>query len=192
MTHVNNMRDVLALLPEEYRGELIENHLYVQPGPSPEHEEAIGELVAVLRPRYHRRSGAGWHIQTRPGLTLPEHVKVPLGIERDSYQPDVAGWRGHTRESLQFDSGNETRVVPDWICEVQSTNRAYDWDIKKPAYARLGVRYLWMVDPTREIFEAFALSEGDEYISIALGTTGVLHVQPFPELALDLATLWPL
>lgn len=199
MTEINTLRDILNLVPDGFRCEIIDNVLYVQPGPGlcpPQHEQTIGALVAELRPRYQKGTTGpgGWYIQTRPGVTLPAHlvgVKVPLGIEKDSFQPDVAGWRGHTVGSLSFTTANETAVCPDWVCEVLSTNRAYDWGTKKPAYEKLGVRYLWMVDPDERSLEAFERVNG-AYRSIAKGTGSVVlqGVEPFPGWDVVLTDLW--
>jgi Uma2 family endonuclease len=57
--------------------------------------------------------------------------------------------------------GHRFEVVPDWVCEILSESSASkDCEIKMPIYAKYGVAYAWLVDPTARTLEAYALDAG--------------------------------
>ena len=74
--------------------------------------------------------------------------------------PDLAGWR---RERMpDFPDTAYVTLVPDWVCKVLSAStRRLDLQGKRPIYAREGVAYLWLVEPTDRTLEAFELREGE-------------------------------
>jgi Uma2 family endonuclease len=81
--------------------------------------------------------------------------------------------------------------APDWVCEVLSpSTEARDRGSKLPAYAREGVRHVWLVDPDVRTLEVFRL-ESTRYV--LLGTyegEASVHAEPFDALALSLRLLW--
>lgn len=93
---------------------------------------------------------------------LPEPgVELPNTPE---LSPDLAGWRRDRLPTLPPDAA--IAVVPDWVCEILSpTTRRHNLLIKKPYYARVGFPHHWIVD-----LEA--------------------RIDPFGEVALDIATWW--
>ena len=44
-------------------------------------------------------------------------------------------------------SGAKIEVVPDWVCEVLSTNRRKDLVHKRHVLHARGVRHYWLADP---------------------------------------------
>jgi Uma2 family endonuclease len=128
----------LEALPETVRAEIINGTLYVHPLPSPWHSLVGGRLFYALYEVFERGSNrrAKWCLLRAPGVQAggsPEFV------------PDYAGWRRERFPRLPEERFTE---APDWVCEVlSSSTRSFDQDIKRPFYARIGVRHLWFLDP---------------------------------------------
>lgn len=83
-----------------------------------------------------------------------------------------------------------SRIVPDWICEVvSSTTRHHDVTIKRP-YARLGVRYLWLVDIEARAVIAHRL-DADWYTMIGRYTEdGAARIEPFEAVPMAVLSWW--
>ena len=104
--------------------------------------------------------------------------------------PDLAGWR---RERMpKFPDTAYVTLAPHWVCEVLSAStRKLDLHGKRPIYAREGVAYLWLVDPTDRTLEAFELRDG-EWVLIASAKDGdLMSIPPFDAINFSLADLWP-
>ena len=82
-------------------------------------------------------------------------------------------------------------VVPDWVCEILSpTTRRHNLLVKKPYYAKIGVRHLWIVDLSARTVAASRLQDG---LWVELGVWGdekEARIEPFGEVALDVASWW--
>jgi Uma2 family endonuclease len=173
----------LEALPENVKGEIIEGELYVQPRPRATHQLAEDVLVHEILGPYHLGRGGpgGWWILAEPGIELPGSPEVA---------PDAAGWLRERLPVLPRDSS--INVVPDWICEVQSpTTRAYDHIKKRPYYARIGVPWLWYVDPESRTVTVSRLVDG-AWLEVALhGEVERVRLEPFAAVELDLALWWP-
>ncbi len=168
-------------LPDDVDGEIIDGRLYTMLKPRPRHVKIASVIGMVVGPPYHLGSNGpgGWWILVEPGIELPEAAKIG---------PDVAGWR---RERLPELPEDPIGVVPDWICEVLSpSTRQYDLSVKRPFYARVGVPWMWIVDPEVQLVTVSRLHEGRWS---EIGTfAGDLRVQfePFESAELDLAEWW--
>ena len=103
--------------------------------------------------------------------------------------PDLAGWRRVRMPELP-DTAYFT-LAPDWACEVLSAStRRVDLQEKRPAYAREGVAYLWLVDPADRTLEAFEL-RGGEWVLIACAKDDeAVSVRPFDAITFSLGDLW--
>jgi Uma2 family endonuclease len=172
----------LQALPEGVKGEIIDGELYVQPRPRAPHADVESAIVADIKNPYDRGRGGpgGWWILAEPGIELPRSPEI---------SPDVAGWR---RERLpQLPRNTSITVVPDWICEVLSpTTRAYDMVKKRRFYAEVGVHWLWYVDVEACTVTVSRLVEGS-WLEVGVhGGDERVRLEPFPEVALDLALWW--
>ncbi|CAM3259671.1 Putative restriction endonuclease domain-containing protein [Corallococcus soli] len=112
-----------------------------------------------------------------------------LHLGPDVLVPDIAGWRRERTPKLPNVVG--IKMAPDWLCEVLSPSTArLDRVRKLPAYAREGVKHVWLVDPLQRTLEVFRL-EGPHYLLLATHEEeAVVQAEPFEALALELRVLW--
>ena len=129
-----------------------------------------------------RGGPGGWWIIGEPGIELPNDTK--------EISPDVAGWR---RERMPELPGDEPiRVVPDWVCEILSpTTRRHDLLHKLPYYAKVGVRFLWLVDLEARVLTAHRLEPPDWRIIGTYSDEIEVRIEPFDAVALNVVGWWP-
>ena len=86
-------------------------------------------------------------------------VQNPIRLERGlEPQPDIAVVRAH--------SYGEVLPGPQdllFLIEVADASLAYDRDVKRPKYARAGVREVWIVNLTGAIVERYTRPVADGY-----------------------------
>jgi Uma2 family endonuclease len=129
----------------------------------------------------------GWRILDEAELHFPDPTS-PGAV--DVVVPDLAGWRLARMPELP-DAAYFT-LAPDWICEVLSkSTEAYDRDVKKPLYAREGVRDAWLIDPVARVFEGYTLDEDRRWGEARVHRGDVrVRIEPFDAIELDLSILW--
>jgi Uma2 family endonuclease len=181
----NATYEALQALPDDVRAELVAGAIEVSPSPTPEHGRAqrtLGHLIGGPFDDDDDRGGhGGWWIIPEVDIRLSPH---------DVVRPDLAGWR---RERLPNPWGRlPIEVVPDWICEIVSTNNAaHDRVTKRRLYAAHGLPYYWLVDPTARTLEALKL---DAHAWVELGVWGdgdVACIDPFAAVELEIGRLFP-
>ena len=132
--------DFFAIPEDERRHEFIDGELVEKGAATGEHGAAQADLVTALNSRFGRRPGGrwpgGWWFATEVETLFP----------RDQvFRPDVVGWR---RERVpQRPTGSPITTLPDWICEILSTNRRNDLVKKKRTYHEARIPHYWIVDP---------------------------------------------
>ncbi|XXF77332.1 Uma2 family endonuclease [Myxococcaceae bacterium GXIMD 01537] len=171
----------LEELAEGVVGEIIEGTLYVHPRPRAGHSYLATRLASRLDGPFQDGSGGpgGWWIVVEPGIQVegsPEFI------------PDLAGWR---RERVP-EFPERWTVVPDWACEILSpSTRGYDQRIKRPFYARIGVRHLWFIDLEARTLTLSQLLDG-RWVELGVhGEDDVIRATPFDAIELRLGELWP-
>ncbi|RKH06018.1 Uma2 family endonuclease [Corallococcus sp. CA053C] len=171
----------LEALPPNQVGEIVAGELHASPRPASRHASAASYLYAELRWPFGRGRGGpgGWILLFEPELHLGRDVLVP----------DIAGWRRERMPELPDVVG--FTMAPDWLCEVLSPSTArLDRARKLVAYAREGVKHVWLVDPIQRTLEVFRL-EGPHYLLLATHLEEeTVHAEPFEALALELPVLW--
>jgi Uma2 family endonuclease len=145
--------DVFQMLPEGTLAEVIENQLFMAPSPSPDHQEASGDLFTDIK-IFVRKNKLGKVFYAPLDLYLDEHSNVVqpdiLFIAKDN--PLVIDKRG-------------LKGVPDLIIEILSPgNKKYDSVKKKNLYEKFGVKEYWIVDPETKIATGFLL-KGTVYVN---------------------------
>ncbi|RKH31453.1 Uma2 family endonuclease [Corallococcus praedator] len=172
--------DLEALSPHVV-GEIVAGELYATPRPAASHGTVSLHLAGELYLSFARGRGGpgGWRFIFKPELHLGGDVLVP----------DVVGWRRERLPKLPNVVG--IKMAPDWLCEVLSPSTArLDRVRKLPAYAREGVKHVWLVDPLARTLEVFRL-EGPHYLLLATHEEEeVVRAEPFEALALELRVLW--
>ena len=128
------LADLLALSEDDRRRfELIGGELVERGAATGRHGGAQGRTFRVLGP-FDRRSGGppdrpgGWIFATEADIYFDE---------TNTLRPDVSGWRRERLAALPEEF--PVRVLPDWTCEVLSTNKRNDLIRKK----RVNLFGLW-------------------------------------------------
>jgi Uma2 family endonuclease len=173
----------LNALPEGKKGEIIDGELFVQPRPRFRHARAAGFLVRHLGGAFDfdEDGPGGWWIVPEPGTELPNAPEV---------SPDVGGWR-RERMPVPPPDGEPLRLSPDWVCEVLSpSNRRWDLGKKFPFYARIGVPWLWVIDPPAQTISVRSLVSGAWTVVQEVVGGETVALEPFAELELPLGRLW--
>jgi Uma2 family endonuclease len=169
--------------PEHVVAEVVEGELYTSPRPRYPHALAGSAINQDLGP-FSRRPGSlggpgGWWILYEPELHFGEDIVVP----------DLAGWR-HTRLPEVPDVAY-LELAPDWACEIVSPGSSVlDRDRKMPVYAREGIGFFWLVNPSARTLEVYRLQR-QRWVRIATHVDDeIARIEPFAELELDLSRWW--
>jgi Uma2 family endonuclease len=168
-------------VPPNCIGEIVDGVLYVSSWLASPHARALTRLGALLGGLFDTGPGGpgGWLVLDKPELHL----------SGDALVPDLAGWR---RERMpEMPDVAAFTLAPDWVCEVLSpSTEVLDRERKMKAYAREGVRYLWLVEPLKQTLEAYRL-EGRRWSHQGTWSgQATVQVEPFEALALELKRLW--
>jgi Uma2 family endonuclease len=172
----------LDALPIDIKGEIIEGVLYTMTRPRGHHQRTGLAVGGDLRGPFDRGRGGpgGWWIVPEPGIELPNTPEI---------SPDVAGWRRERLAVLPSDAA--IGVVPDWVCEILSpTTRRHDLLVKKPYYAKIGVAHHWLIDLPARTLTAYRLESGRWLELGVYGDEHEVRIEPFAEVALDVAGWW--
>jgi Uma2 family endonuclease len=156
----------LERIPDDGRRyELIDGTLLVSPTPGLAHQRAVGRLTRILDD------------------ACPDELEVVLGPfavqpdDSNELQPDVLVAR---RSDL---TDKNLPKAPVLVVEVFSPNsRLVDANLKRAAYARLGVPWYWLVDPVKVSVTVLELGDDGDYRQVAnVGGDEVLTADaPFP------------
>ena len=74
---------------------------------------------------------------------------------------------------------------------LSPTTRGYDQRIKRPFYARIGIRHLWFIDLEARTLTVSELNEGRWMELEVYGEDEVIRAAPFDAIELKLGELWP-
>jgi Uma2 family endonuclease len=174
--------DDLREVPDHFVAEMFTGDLYASPRPALPHARVASVLAATLiGPFDQGRNGpGGWLMLHEPELHFGNDVVVP----------DIAAWRRTRLPALP--AAAYLTLAPDWVCEVLSpSTEALDRGEKLGVYAREGVAYAWLIDPSRQTLEVLALDERRRWAE-----RGVLQGQdkvraaPFDAIELELGAFW--
>lgn len=179
MRTILSYKDYEALPADGRRYELHEGELSVTPAPSPKHQEVSLNVVFLL---HH-------HVKTH-GLGRVFYAPIDCILSDITVvQPDI----------VYLDSGRLPSITargiegpPTLVVEILSpTTTQTDRGVKAQLYARHGVPYYWIVDPEVRSIEAYQLAEGAYQLAGRLAGLEPVSLPPFPDLALDPASIWP-
>lgn len=147
----------LEAMPDDGHGyELLDGVLIVTPAPGWSHQRAVGRLFRLL----DDATPAGLEALPAPFAVRPEGG-LPLAQQRTELQPDVLVAR------VSDLTARDLPAAPVLVVEVASpSTRLVDVNLKRAAYARMGVHHYWIVDPEVPDLSVFALA-GEEYRLVA-------------------------
>lgn len=174
----------IEALPDHVVGEIIDGELYVSPRPAPPHTRVASRLGAQLSVIFDQALGGpgGWLILDEPELHL--------GRRREEVAvPDFAGW---LHETMPEDPQTAYyTVVPEWLCEVLSPSTARLDRMKKlNLYQRVGVRWVWLVDPLQRSIEVFTRVDDGWHYATVEGAGEDVRIVPFEAAGLNLERVW--
>jgi Uma2 family endonuclease len=169
--------------PDGVRAEIVGGEVVVSPSPSPLHQSVVGEIYAELRGPFQRsRGGPG-------GWWLVPDVDVRFG-PHDIYRPDISGWRRETVPVFPLERPVPHR--PDWICEGLSPRTAVvDQGAKRSTYARAGVPWYWLVEPSNRTITVLRLTAEGYVVDTVVGDGGRARLSPFGAIEIELESLFP-
>jgi Uma2 family endonuclease len=173
----------LYAIPEEKRfHELIDGEIVEKGAATGEHGGAQSSLIGRLHPLFDRRPGGG----APGGWWFAADVDLRLG--QDVCRPDVLAWR---RERVpERPRGMPISIVPDWTCEILSTNRRNDLIRKKHIYHRERIQHYWILDPDEQTL-AVNRWHPDGYLEVLAAERGQrVRAEPFDAIELSVAALF--
>ena len=168
-------------LPHGRTGQIVNCKLHLSPACQPAHAHTLAELSATLLAGSPLGDPVpvGWTFLSEVELALPRETLVVA---------DIAGWRAPHERIVALPS--PIGLVPEWVCEVlDPSTRTLDLTAKREAYALSGIRYLWILDPTARVLEAFENHRGRWLLSLAVSEDEIA-APPFVELRFDVGDLW--
>ncbi len=161
---------------DDQRWEIVDGELYaMSPAPTIRHQAIVVELAGQFRNRLKGRT-------CRP-LVSPVDVKLS---DTDVVQPDLVVVCRPEQIKRTHIEGAPTLVV-----EILSPSTAKrDRSIKMDAYARAGVREVWLVTPWPQCVELFVLDGPSYRRHGAYVETQTMSSPTLPELEVDLAPVF--
>lgn len=166
-------------LPDDADYEVIDGVLYVSPRARPGHQMVQGRFIMTV----------GSHAESRGlGQVIPD---ADLIIDdRNTYvSPDIMYFSAETW--ARIDRREQIRVVPAMIAEILSPSTARkDLVKKRREYAAIGVRHYWIVDPDAPGVLELTLGEDGQYQEREIEPGEPFRPALFPDLEIDLATIF--
>ncbi len=149
----------------------------MSPAPSSRHQVIVSRLLGRLFQ----------HFEGRSCEPLVSPIDVKLSAE-DVVQPDIVVICDRSQITESHIEGAPTLAI-----EVLSpSTHRHDRVRKLRLYARAGIQEYWLVQPYPAVIEVLQLTGGHYRIAAAYTDTETLRSPSFPELELDLSTVFTL
>lgn len=177
------LEDLLSM-PEEDSYEIVDGELVQKEAGSGRHGRAQIKTGVAMEP-FHRKAGGppnqpgGWWFSTEALIQFsPTQVR----------KPDLAGWRRERMPQMPDDA--VLSLLPDWICEILSTNRADDLIRKKRLYHQCQIPHYWILDPRDEMLTVHRWAQ-DGYTEVLAARRGdFVRAEPFDAIELSVGALF--
>jgi Uma2 family endonuclease len=166
-------------LDEDIEGELVDGVLEEEEMATFLHEIVVMWLAQALR---------SW-VRRRHGYVAGSEVKIVVGPRRGR-KPDLSVY---LRGAVPALADTLVRTPPHIVVEVVSPrprDARRDRIEKIRDYARIGIRYYWILDPQLRTLEILELEARPHYRVALAGSLGRLRIPGCPGLALNLDHLW--
>lgn len=171
--------DQWAAMLEDEPGELLDGALVEEEVADALHEIVVSFLLYLL---------TGW-ARPRKGTVFGSELKVAVGPRRGR-KPDISVFLAGGQ---RFPRRGVVRAPPDIIVEVVSPtprDGRRDRVEKLGEYAKFGVRWYWIIDPTLRTVEILMLDAERRYTHVADAASGLVEVPGCEGLTLDVDDLW--
>ena len=146
---------------EDNKAEFINGQVIMQSPATYGHTTAV-KLLSLLLHTYVERHRLGYVGTEKMLVVMP----------RNDYEPDVCFFS--QAKAAQFQPNQLKFPPPDFVAEVLSpTTESVDRGVKSEDYAANGVREYWLVNPTLQQVEQFALRE-DKFVAVGTYADGVI------------------
>ena len=176
------LADFLAIPEEERFHELIDGEVIEKASPNGAHGRAQSRVTIRVGGPFDRRPGGRWP----GGWWFATDVEIAFGD--DICRPDVVAWR---RDKVPVPPSEAiTHIVPDWTCEILSTNRRNDLVRKKRIYHRHGVSNYWVLDPLDEMLVVNRWTPEGYFEVLAASPDERVRAEPFEAIELPVAVLF--
>ena len=177
------LEDLLAIPEAERHHEVIDGELVEKGAATGEHGGTQADLVGTLNSRFGRRPGGRWP----GGWWFATEVEIVFA-RGQIFRPDVIGWR--RERAPQRPTGTPITLLPDWICEILSTNRSNDLVKKKRVYHQCQIPHYWIIDPAEQTLAVHRWGP-DGYIEVlAAQREEVVRAEPFDAVELSVGVLF--
>jgi len=177
------LEDLLAIPEAERHHEVIDGELVEKGAATGEHGGTQADLVTSLNSRFGRRPGGRWP----GGWWFATEVEIVFA-RGQIFRPDVIGWR--RERAPQRPTGTPITLLPDWICEILSTNRSNDLVKKKRVYHQCQIPHYWIIDPAEQTLAVHRWGP-DGYIEVlAAQREEVVRAEPFDAVELSVGVLF--
>jgi Uma2 family endonuclease len=115
--------------------------------------------------------------------------KIAVGPKRGR-KPDVTVYPPGAALDREARLNDVTPLVVIEVVTSTPRDARRDRVEKRIEYARAGIRYYWIVDPTLRTLEIFELGKDGRYVSAAAASDGVLRVPGMRGLRLDVSAMF--
>lgn len=160
------------------RYEVLDGELAVTPAPTTTHQVVSRDLEFMLH-AHTRKTGAGAVYYAPIDVLLAPTTIV---------QPDLV-FVAAARRAIVTERAIEG--APDLVVEILSPSTSRQDRVTKAAlYARFGVRFYWIVDPTARTLEEYALAQDTYRLVAVYSGPAVARTELFPDLEIDLSGVW--
>jgi len=175
--------EALLALADGVKAEVLGGVVEALPAPRPAHSKIQGALRRFVGGPFDDDDGfggpGGWYLFVEVDVELSRH---------DVVRPDLSGWR---RERLLDPHARPFKVVPDWVCEIESPSTVRrDRVVKRRLYAEHGVRHYWLVDPDARTLTALELRDGGWVEVGVFDDTMTARIPPFDAVEVPLGRIF--
>lgn len=166
----DELYDQIRELPENLTGEiLVPGVVRTMSRPGRRHRHASKLCLQSLGRFDADTGGSGWWLEVEAEIRFPGDRL---------FVPDLCGFRVERVPEPPLD--NPITILPDWCCEILSPRTARDdVSLKLPHYARSGVPWIWMIDPSRQLVEVFETLAGRPALTATAKIDEVVALPPF-------------
>jgi Uma2 family endonuclease len=155
-------------ISEYEKAEFINGEVVIHSPVKKEHNDASGNLYALLHAYVHKHNLGYLGIE-----------KIMITLSRNDYEPDICFFGRETAQ--HFTEGQSFFPAPDLVVEVLSRKTAAnDRGVKFEDYRAHGVLEYWLVDPLARLVEQYRLDAEHQYELILKSGNGPIRCQAIP------------